>query len=227
MLDKHTIEAILAKVRPYSMVPDDALGLTIRLACEAIDRQFPGDLVECGIWRGGSSFAMLLAQREKYGRIVKPVWMFDSFEGLPPAQSLDGPLANQYQADKTSPYYFDNCRASSDEVREAIRSFGFTSDEAIVVPGWFSDTIAKSSPERIALLRVDCDWYDPVSLVLRTLEPRVSENAAIILDDYFAWDGCARAAHDFLSANSLPYRIRSLRSCSCAWLIKQPNGRTA
>ena len=39
---------------------------------------------------------MLLAQRYKYGRIVKPVWMFDSFEGLPPADDRDGPLAVQY-----------------------------------------------------------------------------------------------------------------------------------
>jgi hypothetical protein len=227
MLDERAIAAICTKVRPYSMVPDDALSSTIRLTCAAIDSQFPGDVVECGVWRGGSSFAMLLAQWENYGRIVKPVWMFDNFEGLPPAQPLDGPLAEQWQADTTGPHYYDNCRASLDELREDIRFFGFTPKEAIVVPGWFNETIAKSSPERIALLRVDCDWYDPVSLVLQTLEPRVSENAAIILDDYFAWDGCARAVHEYLSVNSLPYRIRSLPSMNSAWLIKQPNGRTA
>ncbi len=207
------------------MVADESLALTIQLTIDAIEANLAGDIVEFGTWRGGSSFSMLLAQRYKYGRIVKPVWMFDSFEGLPPADDRDGPLAVQYQSQPDHPSYFDNCKAPLDQVRAARDQFGFSSEEAILVPGWFDRTI----PEHIdaiasrgcSLLRVDCDWYDPVKYVLDSVGPIVAEDGIIILDDYYYWDGCALATHDFLSENHLSYRIRSAPSFGCAWMLKQ------
>ncbi len=211
------------------MVPDDGLALTINYAIGAIDAKLKGDLVECGVWRGGCSFAMLLAQRLKYGMILKPVWMFDSFEGLPPVDERDGPAAAKYQANPDAPDYMDNCRASLDDTRDTIRRFGFSPTECIVVPGWFDSTFKEHLPELtrrgIAMLRIDCDWYASVKITLDQLGPLVAENGAIILDDYNTWDGCARATHDYLSQNDLPFRIRSSPNSVCAWMIKQTNGR--
>jgi len=216
---------IAQEVSPYTMLRPQALQATIKQALAVIDAGVDGDLVECGTWKGGGSFSMLLAQRYKYGRIVKPVWMFDSFQGLPPADDRDGPHALQYQKDTTSPAYFDNCTAPLEGVREAIRKFGFKDDEAIVVPGWFNDSIPKNvatiAQRNIALLRVDCDWYEPVTYVLDSLAPTVSDEGVIILDDYYAWDGCARATHDFLSRNDLSWRIRSVDRFAGAWMVKR------
>jgi len=182
--------------------------------------------VECGTWMGGASFAMLLAQRYAFGRIVKPVWMFDSFQGLPPASPRDGPAARSWQNDVRGPTYRDNCTAPLNEVTMARRHFGFTDSEAVIVPGWFDDTLPASraalSAEKIALLRIDCDWYNPVSLCLAELAPAVVDEGRIILDDYYVWDGCARAAHDFLSRNDLPWRLRAIGRGEDvgAWMVK-------
>jgi O-methyltransferase len=210
------------------MVPDAGLALTISETLRVINEEVKGDLVEFGTWMGGSSFAMLLVQREVFGRVVKPVWMFDSFEGLPPAEERDGQAAIRYQANVDGPFYFDNCTAPLDKVKRAKESFGFSDSEAIIVPGWFDTTIPANidrlSERRIALLRVDCDWYAPVKLVLDSAAPLVTENAPIILDDYYAWDGCTKATHDYLAENQLPLRIRSVQGLAGAWMIKQSFG---
>jgi hypothetical protein len=216
---------IIACIRPFSMVPDDALVLTMEATIAAIEAKRPGVLVETGTWMGGASFAMLLAQRHCYGSVAKPVWMFDSFEGLPRAQERDGPAALTWQSETNCPRYYDNCRADLDKVRAVAESLGFTEKEAIIVPGWFHNSLpgklAMLAERRISVLRIDCDWYEPVRYVLDQLTPAVVDEGVILLDDYFAWDGCARAVHDFLAENDLCYRIRSLPSGSCAWMVKQ------
>jgi O-methyltransferase len=216
---------------PYTMVPAANVELTIESVFEAIDSGRIGDLVECGVWRGGCSFAMLLAQRYRYGRIIKPVWMFDSFEGLPPVDERDGPAAAQYQQDVDAPNYFDNCRAELDGVVATIEQFGFTPDEAIVIPGWFSETVPDALPEMtergVSVLRIDCDWYEPVAFVLAQLSPLVADEGRILLDDYYAWDGCALATHVFLAQNNHSWRIRSMPETSGAWMIKRPFRRDA
>jgi O-methyltransferase len=221
-----TIQAdIIRQVRPYSMVPDAGLRKTIDLAIAAIEDDRAGDLVECGTWKGGSTFAMLLAQRQRFGKILKPVWMFDSFQGLSPADERDGPMALEYEANAFAPGNHDNCIAPLDGIRAAIASFGFTDEDIRIVPGWFNDTIPSQisdlATEGIALLRVDCDWYEPVHRVLVHLAPLVNEECPIILDDYYAWDGCARATHDYLSQNDLSWRIRTVGHFDGAWMIKR------
>jgi O-methyltransferase len=224
------IKRVSNEVRPYTMSSAVNLAATIRFAVEAIEAARKGDFAECGTWMGGSSFAMLLAQRWLYGKIVKPVWMFDSFKGLPPPDDRDGPLAFAYQRQTDAPGYFNNCSASLERVLDIINGFGFSDSEAIVVPGWFSESFpnhrAELSRRGLAILRVDCDFYEPVSYVLRELTPFISDEGFVILDDYYAWDGCARATHDFLSQNNLSWRIRSIEKFHGAWMIKRAH-RTA
>ena len=53
----------------------------------------PGDLVECGVWRGGASILMR-AVLVAYGDEERCVWLADSFAGVPP------PDAEKYRADQ-------------------------------------------------------------------------------------------------------------------------------
>ena len=224
-MDDKAIAKIIADVRPYSMVPDDALKFTIESTIETIAAGRTGDIVECGTWRGGSSFAMLLAQRYEWGEVKRPVWLMDSFQGLPPAGDLDGPLARKWQSDANSPIYFDNCRALHSESEGYCRTIWLFSEEAIIVPGWFDKSIPEQmgrlTERKISLLRVDCDWYEPVRYVLDHLMPLVADDGIVLLDDYYFWDGCARATHDYLSATGFAYRVRSLPSFHGAWMIKR------
>lgn len=221
------VSRVIAEVAPYTMVPHDNLAFTIESVFDAVDMHRTGDLVECGTWKGGCSFAMLLAQRYRYGQIIKPVWMFDSFEGLPPVDQRDGPLAAQYQQDVASPSYFDNCRASLELVLDAVEEFHFSPNEAIIVPGWFNETIpgerGELSDRGIAFLRIDCDWFEPTAYVLNQFAALLPNEGRILLDDYYAWDGCARATHAFLTSNDYSWRIRTISNTSGAWMIKRPH----
>ncbi len=169
--------------------------------------------------------AMLLAQREVFGAIIRPVYLLDSFSGLPPAADRDGPLAKIWQADFDNPGYHDNCFASEKQLFEDMRALGLSAGEYIVHPGWFSDTVPLLADQLgdtpIALLRLDGDWYDSTLVCLRYLEPLVAVSGTVIIDDYYAWDGCARAVHDYLSERDLAYRIKSQAGFSGAYFTKR------
>lgn len=225
MLTPEMFDRIYAKVSALTMVPPESLAFSWRKAVGAAAAGHGEPLVECGVWRGGCSLGMALAQRMALGEVRAPVYMFDSFAGLPPATTRDGPAAQRYQEETTAPEYFDNCRASAGEVEAARNAFGLSQADCAIIPGWFEETLPiwrkHLAQTRIALLRIDCDWYRPVRLVLEELVPLVAEDGLVIIDDYYSWDGCARAVHDYLSVNDKCYRIRALPDFSCAYFIKQ------
>lgn len=222
----HDIVArIWLTVKPLTMVPEAGVRFAIDQTIRVLTEGIPGVLVECGVWRGGCSIAMLLAQREIFGRVERPVYLLDSFEGLPPAQDRDGPLAELWQRGETSGATYDNCAASVSEVEASLKDLGFTSNDYRLVAGWFEDTVpeqkATFAESNIALLRLDGDWYESTKVCLDNLMPAVANNAVVILDDYYAWDGCARAVHEYLSQNDVPYRVRSLPAFVGAYLVKK------
>ena len=208
------------------MVPEAAVLFAAEQMLDVIERDISGVAVECGVWRGGCSIAMLLAQQDLHGDVPKKVYLLDSFEGLPPAAERDGPLAVAWQADTEGPIYYDNCRASLEHVRKDLLDLGLPAEAYELVPGWFDNTVPalgeRLTEDGIALLRLDGDWYDSTMVCLEHLEPLVSEEGVVLIDDYYAWDGCARAVHDYLSKNDLPYRIRFLPDLTGAYFLKRP-----
>lgn len=221
------MQAVLAGAMPLTMGTVADVRFTAEQALDAIEREVPGAFVECGVWRGGCSAAMLLAQRARFGAIDRRTFLLDSFEGLPPATERDGPLALAWQANTAAPEYFDNCRAAIDDVHAALAALELPAESWETVPGWFDDTVPalarrlERERERIALLRLDGDWYDSTAVCLEHLVPLVSEGGVVILDDYYAWDGCARATHDFLSRHDLPYRLRGIPDGVGAYFVKR------
>jgi O-methyltransferase len=167
-----------------------------------------GAYVECGTWRGGASF--LMAKRLAYLGIERPVWMFDSFEGLPEPAEIDGPGAKAWAQDTSSPIYFDNCRANVDQVWADAARLGLEK-QVRIVKGWFDETLPKHRDEigKIALLRLDGDWYESVTTCLDVLFEAVEPGGIVLIDDYYAWDGASRAIHDYLSAHKSTARIRT------------------
>jgi O-methyltransferase len=155
-----------------------------------------GCVVECGVWRGGmtAGLADVLGPDREY-------FLFDSFEGLPPVQDIDGQAAKNWQADTANPGYHDNCTASEEEARRAMSlsaAAHFT-----LIKGWFEKTLPDfKPPSPIALLRLDADWYESTRLCLDRLYHYVTDGGLVIIDDYGYWDGCARAVHEFLCNQS-------------------------
>lgn len=163
-----------------------------------------GCIIECGVWRGGMSagLATILGKDRQY-------FLFDSFEGLPPAKEIDGEGALNWQKDKQSPIYYDNCSAGEEFANRAMTLAGAQSFQ--LMKGWFDKTLPYfRPPEPIALLRLDADWYDSTMVCLNSFFDFVAPGGLIVLDDYYTWDGCSRALHDFLSRRSAVERIQSL-----------------
>jgi hypothetical protein len=229
-LSDYKVAGILGRVAPYTMVHPTSVAFAIQEVARLAIEEHSGAIVECGSWRGGTSFAMLLAQRAAVGRVVLPVYLLDSFEGLPQAQERDGPLALKWQSGAYPEWFFDNCFADETEVKNVAIKLGFSEYEARIRRGWFAETVPKLvselGPDGISLLRLDCDWYDSTILCLEHLMPIVQEGATVILDDYYAWDGCARALHDWLSRHDHPYRIKSLYSNLGVFFVKR-DGRAS
>lgn len=219
------IRKILDEVAPYSMVHESGIAFTMAAVVYAIKNNLPGVLLECGTWRGGCSVAMLLVQRELFGRIIKPVYMLDSFEGLPKVDHRDGPLAAEWQAGADQEKFFDNCKAAQKDLENLLKKHEFLESEYKLVRGWFDITVPEValelSEQGIAVLRLDGDWYASTDVALKHLCPITCEGGVVIVDDYYAWDGCARALHDFISGSDLPYRIKSLPYNFGAYFIKR------
>lgn len=156
----------------------------------------PGCVVECGVWRGGVSagIADVLGSNREY-------FLFDSFEGLPRAKEIDGKAAKRWQANTTSPGYYDNCTASEEVAQRTMNRSAAA--HFTLVKGWFEQTLPKFvPPSPIALLRLDADWYESTRLCLERLYPYIADHGLVIIDDYGPWDGCARAVHEFLCRQS-------------------------
>lgn len=186
----------------YTMIGKQDYILNLKLA-QTIEK-LRGAIVECGVWRGGMSagIAKLLGSDRNY-------FLFDSFEGLPPAQAIDGQAAKNWQNNKTSPKYYNNCEAEIKFAKNAMNiALGGKIEQANLIKGWFNQTLPEFKlDEPIALLRLDGDWYESTMTCLEYLFPYVCKDGLIIIDDYYVWDGCSRAVHDFLSVNKRVERV--------------------
>lgn len=221
---ENMVDQIIQEVRPYTMVPNEGLATTIKLTLHAIEANIPGDLVECGTWFGGCSFAMLFAQKYYFGEIKRRVWMYDSFQGMGEITALmDGEHARWWKARSLSgrqdPDKQNYCIAPLDQVRENTAKLDLQA-HVIIVPGWLEQTLPVQKPDTIAVLRIDCDWYEPVKCCLTELAPLVSVGAPIILDDYGIWEGCTLAVHEYLAKHRLPWKICSSPNDTGIWMLK-------
>ncbi len=194
---------IYDKYKQFTMIDDRTYIGNLRLAADSLGT--PGSIVECGTWRGGmiAGIADVLGSKRTY-------YLFDSFEGLPPAKEVDGPAALAWQFDTSGPEYYDNCRASEEDAKVAM-----TMSPAMdyqIVKGWFDDTAPRAAAHMtspIALLRIDADWYDSTKCILVNLAPCVVPGGLIIIDDYYTYDGCTKAVNEAAALRN--WRIRQSR----------------
>lgn len=171
---------------------------------DILSENISGDLVECGVWRGGSSIAMAASLKYRNNQLSKnrKVYLFDSFEGVPPTTNL-APDIDEVKYWEPHRYV-----ATLRSVKVKFQRFGLLSMSKFV-KGHFNQTlnIKKNVPKRIALLRIDVDSYEGTMVVLNKMYELVSTDGYIIVDDYHLL-GCRTAIHEF--RNHLIMNGRSL-----------------
>jgi hypothetical protein len=161
----------------------------------------PGDVVECGVWRGGSSMIAALALRELED--YRTLWLYDTFQGMPEPGDRDRRwsgdsaadlLANsKREAGATNTWAY----ATLDDVRAQMLLTGYPEDKIRYVAGKVEDTIPSQVPAEIALLRLDTDWYDSTRHELEHLWGRLQTGGILIIDDYGHWQGARQAVDEF------------------------------
>jgi O-methyltransferase len=169
----------------------------------------PGDFVECGVWRGGSVMLMALTLL-RAGAGDRILWLYDTFSGMTPpeaqdVQAMSGRSAAEILAEheKTTDDPFWGV-ASRPEVEKHIASTGYPHSRVRIVEGDVLETIPTHAPEKIALLRIDTDWYASTRHELEHLYPRLSSGGVLIVDDYGYWRGARKATDEYLATQSSP-----------------------
>lgn len=174
-----------------------------------IDTGVPGDFVECGVWRGGS--VMLIAHTLlRAGSTDRGLWLYDTFDGMTPPsaediQEMSGRLASEilagHERSADDPFWGVAPRVA---VEANLRRTGYPVDRIHFIEGDVLTTLPEHGPERIALLRLDTDWYASTRHELQHLYPRLASGGALIVDDYGYWRGARKATDEFLA--ELPER---------------------
>lgn len=177
----------------------------------ALTDDVPGDLVECGVWRGGASILMR-AVLAAYGDKKRTVWLCDSFEGVPP------PDTTHYKADKGIKLHRAGALAIPEaQVRANFERYGLLDDQVRFVPGWFKDTLQDAPIDRIAVLRLDGDLYESTIQALDALYPRLSAGGFCIIDDYHAIDACRQAVADYRTQHGVTAEIEEIDGTGVLW----------
>ena len=176
----------------FTMVGHQRLD-NIRTCIERVlaDR-IPGDFVECGVWRGGSSI-FAKAVFNIHGAADRKVWLADSFEGMPV----------QSESDKIDPDLGDALEVSREEVENNFRRFDLLDNNVRFVKGWFHESLPKAPIEQIAILRLDGDYYRSTMDALDNLYVKLSDGGFVIIDDYIYLAGCKQAVTEFRAKHGI------------------------
>ena len=199
-------QRIIDACAPYTMTSLERQWALLK-AVQYIDRHaIPGDIVECGVWRGGS---IMLAKMARAGHsIARRYMLFDTFKGMTAPTIHDvnyrgEPAAVPFAADEREDHN-EGCYASLQEVEQNLSAAGFAPGEAILCQGPVEETLRDSRmlPDRIALLRLDTDWYESTRIELEVLYPRLAPGGVLVVDDYGHWEGSRRAVDEYFRSDA-------------------------
>lgn len=181
-----------------------------RCAQAAIADGVPGDLIECGCWRGGVAILMR-AVLKAHGIDDRTVVAADSFEGVPP------PDATRYPADEGDlNHTAEQLAVSVEEVRANFERYGLLDDGVEFLKGWFKETLPTVADRSWSLIRLDGDLYESTMDGLTNLYPNLSPGGFLIIDDY-GWDNCREAVTDFRREHGISEPIVEIDWVGAYW----------
>lgn len=198
---------IARAVDPYTVTSAHAVHSLLNAVDYVSARGIPGSIVECGVGNGGSVMAAAL-KLKALGNQDRDIYLFDTFAGMtePGDEDLSyrgEPARDQYRKQRIDERTTDWCRGSLIEVTKAVTGTGYDPARLHFIEGKVEDTIPARAPERIALLRLDTDWYQSTRHELVHLFPRLSPGGVLIIDDYGYWQGARKAVDEYIRENDL------------------------
>ena len=169
----------------------------------------PGDLIETGVWRGGSSIFMR-AVLAALGERDRTVWVADSFAGLPPPDP-------SYPVDRGDRHHLAHeLSISLEQVKDNFRRYDLLDEQVRFLEGWFRDTLPDAPIERLAIIRLDGDMYSSTIDALGALYPKLSPGGFVIIDDY-ALRGARAAVEDYRAEHAIEEPIEQVDWTGAYW----------
>ncbi len=236
---EYNTEAIesIRVIRKYTMVPYVNLVTLFELTKYCEENQIEGDYVECGVWKGGCVGLMALTNLKYGGESRRTLHLFDAFDDIcEPDPVMDG----QKAVDDI--YYYTKKKGELSGKLEPVKGFydplgghgtvvgnkqllegliKYPSEKIRYHVGWFQDTLPKSKDtiQKIAILRLDGDWYESTKICINALFDKVVEGGVIIVDDYGTYEGCKKAITEFIREKELKVFLAYSNS-DCRYWIK-------
>jgi hypothetical protein len=197
---------LLDFVKPYTMTSLERLYDLYKSVEFLVKAKVPGDMLECGVWRGGSM--MLVAKTLlALGETSRALYLLDTYEGHPkPDAEEDVDLwgnravhewVKHRHTDETSGW----ANVSVDEVRRNLESTGYPMDKVVLIKGMVEKTAAIVPAAALAMVRLDTDWYESAKVGLETYWPRLSPRGVLVVDDYGHYKGQRKAVDEYFAQN--------------------------
>jgi O-methyltransferase len=193
---------IVSAVKPYTMTSDARLAALLHAVDYVVQNDIPGDIAECGVWRGGSMMTVARSLLD-HGDKSRSLYLYDTFEGMPPPAEIDRNLNSipaAAELERDAPRTGVWCYASLADVQSNILSTGYPEDKVHLIQGKVEETIPLKLPAKLALLRLDTDWYESTKHELTHLYPLLEPNGVLIIDDYGHWQGAKAAVDEYFRA---------------------------
>ena len=164
-----------------------------------IIKEIEGDVMECGVWRGGMSIFLSKFFEDRN------IWVCDSFEGFQPLEIAK----YDYEDEVHTPNYDDMIKVSIEEVKSNFENFGLpvNGERIKFLKGWVKDTLKTDEIKKISLLRIDVDSYSATKEILDLLYSKVSIGGIIIFDDSCLIQ-TVDAFCDFFQENNISFDLR-------------------
>ncbi len=171
----------------------------------------PGDIMECGVWRGGAAIFMraVLKAHDVTDRIV---YVADSFQGCP------RPNVEKYPQDKSLNLCdYKILAVPLEEVKVNFRSYDLLDEQVRFLEGWFKNTLPQAAMQKLAVLRLDGDLYESTMDTLTSLYPKLSIGGYVIVDDFLAIPSCRKAVMIYRESNGINDQIIAIDHYSVYW----------
>lgn len=161
-----------------------------------------GDMVECGIWKGGNILG--ICEYLHYHNIDDVVvWGYDTFSGMTQPTSRDIDISGIKAIDVFEQV---KCDCSYKDVITILEKTNFPKDRIKLVIGDVLETLNNNIPENISLLRLDTDWYESTKKELEILYPKLVNGGYLIVDDFGHWKGSQTATLEYFN-NNFEYKM--------------------
>jgi O-methyltransferase len=199
-----------------------------------LQKNIEGAIVECGVDNG--NFEDIWIKELQRNNVIRDIYLYDTFEGLTEPSEYDytckdaklysmsfSQVHDTWKNNKITETTNGWCYTPLQKVQDRLNSTRYPQDKLHYIIGDVMKTLNDKNniPEKIAILRLDTDWYESSKYELEKMYDNVVTGGVIIFDDYYHWDGQRRATDEFFNTRNINYDFVNIGNAKTSAIIKK------